>query len=476
MKRNHGAVPTVALDGAESPRRSFVNLQPGAPRPRNSFSVKMARDEDDADDSATIADIYLYAEIGESWWGDSITANAFIKALKELGDGVEQINLHINSPGGDIFDGVAIYNSLIQHKAKVVVYVDSLAASAASFIAQAGDEIIMLRGSTMMIHDGWGFAMGNAEDMRSMADILDKLSNNIASIYAARTGEPMADWRAVMQAEAWYTAEEAVEAGLADRVWSDKKAEKASALWDLSVFNFAGRETAPSPELVRQSAMLNRLNKETPVGTRTVKNVEVTPPVVEPEGAPEGTEEEAVEPEPVTTTEAEPVPPVTPPEENLPSDATQVVAQARSMSVLVNGVATSDVNAIQRHINTLEGFVNESRDTARKNFVQKLSDDGKIVGAMVESMQAHVLTLNDEQYKNFTQTYENAPQLPMFARHGAQATTSTTADKARADRIEVLQGMIEHHRNSGASEEDIKKMGSYAELQTLLAMSDGQTS
>ncbi len=158
------------------------------------------------------AEILIYDEIG--WYG--FTATNFVNDLKKIeGD---EIVVRLNSPGGDVYDGVAILNALRGHKARITTVVDGLAASAASFIAMAGDEIVMSRNSELMIHDAWGMSVGNATELHKMADDLDRISNNIASIYAERAGGTPAEWRAVMQSETWYSAQEAVDAGLADRV------------------------------------------------------------------------------------------------------------------------------------------------------------------------------------------------------------------------------------------------------------------
>lgn len=158
------------------------------------------------------AEIYIYDEIG--MWG--VSASDFVAALRGVAS--PRINLHLNSPGGDIFDGVAIYNALRNHPSRVVAYVDGLAASAASFIAMAGAEIIVEPSATMMIHNAQGIAIGEAKDMRELADLLDKLTETIAGIYAARSGQPVDEWLAAMGATTWYNATEAVAAGLADRV------------------------------------------------------------------------------------------------------------------------------------------------------------------------------------------------------------------------------------------------------------------
>lgn len=187
------------------------------------------------------ADVYLYDEIG--YFG--VSAKDFVGQVAALD--VEQINLFINSPGGDVFDGLAILNVLRRHGATVDVRVDGLAASAASFIAMAGDRITMGRNAQMMIHDAQGFALGDASSMAKLAALLDQQSDNIAQIYAMRAGGDVADWRAAMRAETWYSAEEAVMAGLADDVAGDGEDPEVANRFDFERFAHAGRSHAPTP-------------------------------------------------------------------------------------------------------------------------------------------------------------------------------------------------------------------------------------
>ena len=171
------------------------------------------------------ADIDILADIG-GWW-DGVDAATMVRDIRDLD--ADEIRLNINSGGGSIFDAVTILNALRQHPAKVTANVLGLAASAASFIACGVDETTMSANSTMMIHDGSGIAVGNAQDMHEMADLLDKLSDNIASIYAGKAGGTPDSWRETMRAETWYTADEAVAAGLADRVVDVAKADPPEA-------------------------------------------------------------------------------------------------------------------------------------------------------------------------------------------------------------------------------------------------------
>jgi ATP-dependent protease ClpP protease subunit len=186
----------------------------------------------------------IYDQIGP--WGT--TAKDLVKQLRALD--VDEIQMHVNSPGGDYFDGIAILNSLRDHPARLVATVDGLAASAASFIVMAADELVMARNSEMMIHEAQGFAMGDSNTMRDLAGRLDHISNNIASVYAERAGGDPEDWRAAMHAETWYSAQEAVDAGLADRVAEPPPSVPSDApknRFDYSIFNYAGRAAAPTP-------------------------------------------------------------------------------------------------------------------------------------------------------------------------------------------------------------------------------------
>jgi ATP-dependent protease ClpP protease subunit len=201
--------------------------------------------------TADTATLRIYAPI-DSWGGEwGVSAQEMAGVLDGLPDAVKTIDLHVNSPGGEVFEAIAILNLLRAHPATVNATVDGIAASAASFIAAGADKTMMAPNAQMMIHDAWGVTVGNAADMRDMAGILDKLSNNIASIYAASSGQgDVASWRSAMQAETWYSAEEAVTAGLAAEVTAGTG--EAQATYDLTAFNYAGRRYAPAPGAVAQ--------------------------------------------------------------------------------------------------------------------------------------------------------------------------------------------------------------------------------
>lgn len=169
------------------------------------------------------AEILIYDEIGASWFNEeAVTAKSFIDDLSALGD-VDNITLRVSSPGGDVFDGIAIHNALKTHKAKVTAHVDGIAASAASYIVMAANKIVMPANAFMLIHGASGMAFGNADDMRAMADDLDRVDKSISATYVARSKSTAAKIKAIMKEDRLMDAAEAKELGLADEVTKEVK-------------------------------------------------------------------------------------------------------------------------------------------------------------------------------------------------------------------------------------------------------------
>lgn len=166
----------------------------------------------------TKATIRIYQDVDDFGGPWGLSATELTAELDALSDDVTTIELRINSYGGSVFEAVTMMNALRSHPARVVAVVEGLAASAASFLAVSADETVMLPSSRMMLHAAWGVAIGNATDMRAMADLLDALTLDIAEVYAAKTGEDGSIWLDRLQDDRWYSAQEAVDAGLADRV------------------------------------------------------------------------------------------------------------------------------------------------------------------------------------------------------------------------------------------------------------------
>lgn len=170
------------------------------------------------------AEIMIYGRIGGGgWFDDGISANDVAAALREAGPG--PVNVRINSGGGDVFDGVAIHSLLARHPGTVTTYVDGLAASAASFIMLAGERVVASRNSMVMIHDAMTGVFGAKARLARALELLDKVSDNIADMYAEKAGEDVAYWRAKMEENGedgvWYTGQEALDVGLVDDVVSD---------------------------------------------------------------------------------------------------------------------------------------------------------------------------------------------------------------------------------------------------------------
>ena len=177
----------------------------------------------DADTTISILDI-----IGEDYWsGTGVTANRISAALRSIGN--QDIVVRINSPGGDMFEGIAIYNLLRAHPAKVTVEVLGWAASAASIIAMAGDDIRMGLGSFIMVHNAWGVVIGNRHDMREAAAVFDQFDAAIADIYQARTDLPRAEIQRLMDSETFMAPAQAVEYGFAEIVNDAEIQAKANA-------------------------------------------------------------------------------------------------------------------------------------------------------------------------------------------------------------------------------------------------------
>lgn len=195
------------------------------------------------------ADIWLYGEVGDGW-SDCFTAKDVAEELKKLGD-VKHLTVHLNSPGGSVFDGLAIYNTLKKHSAHVTTEIDGMALSIASVIALAGDEVRMAGNAMYMIHNPWAMAVGDSNEMRKMADRLDIVRGSLLGTYVAKTGETssMEDILNWMEEETWFTAKQAHEHGFVDEVTDPIE---AAAKFDLSRYHF---KNVPKVDAVQKAAM-----------------------------------------------------------------------------------------------------------------------------------------------------------------------------------------------------------------------------
>jgi ATP-dependent Clp protease protease subunit len=192
------------------------------------------------------AEILVYGDIG----GYGVDAQQFVKDLGEIS--ASTIHCRVNSLGGDVFDGFAIYNALRRHPANVVTHVDGIAASAASYIALAGDEVRIARNGYLMIHNPWAIVAGDAQDLQSEAEVLNKLSASIAEIYCNQSGKSAAEVQAWMTAETWFSAQEAIDNGLADALDGESEAAPAEKPTNHTrqIFNSAKKFAAHARERV----------------------------------------------------------------------------------------------------------------------------------------------------------------------------------------------------------------------------------
>lgn len=209
------------------------------------------------------AELFIYDAIGADYYGDGITAKSVSEALAEFTPKTD-LDIYINSPGGSVFDGIAIYNQLARWGGKKTVHIDGIAASIASVIAMVGDEIKIAENGLYMIHQAWGITVGNASDMRKYADSLDKIDGTILDTYVAKTKgdrKEISDW---MAAETWMDATQAVERGFATSKTGEKAVKAEFAM--LAKFNKVPeqlRRQASAPNLLRarmdmRTAHLNR--------------------------------------------------------------------------------------------------------------------------------------------------------------------------------------------------------------------------
>lgn len=218
-----------------------MKRRPGRSPFHRAAALELVRDAGDA------VEILLYEEIG--FWG--VSAKVFADELARID--ASTIHLRINSPGGDVFDGVAIYNALRAHKARVITHIDGLAASIASVIALAGDEVRMAPNAFFMVHNPWAIAMGDAAEFRKMAETLEKISEGaIAKTYQLKTGEDLETIETWMDDETWFTADEAKDAGFVDLVEDTEPAEAEASAFDLSIYQRvpdALRDVGKSPRV-----------------------------------------------------------------------------------------------------------------------------------------------------------------------------------------------------------------------------------
>jgi len=262
-----------------------------APQGQHWFRVDNVSGEPGSSDNPRVAEINIFAQIGESWFDDSgVTAGNFVRAVDALGE-LDEIMLRINSPGGDVMDGLTITNYLMQHPAHITVRVEGQAASIASVIMMAGDERIMGVGTTVFVHDPLTIAFGDAEDMRKIADELDTIRDGILEVYQQRVDMTRDELVTLLNDDTRMTADEAVTWGFA--TGSDSTI-KAAATTDLSGVLEAAREQftqfmhrQPSEieqvraQLAERDTTIEQLNAQMVERDTTIEQLRAGPPAAD---------------------------------------------------------------------------------------------------------------------------------------------------------------------------------------------------
>lgn len=227
------------------------------------------RIEDNQNGEATI---FLYDEIS-AFWG--VGAKEFVEALSSIDADI--IHLRINSPGGDVFEARAMITALKEHKAKIISHIDGWAASAASYLALAGDEVLISHGGFLMIHNSWTGLVGNAGELRSMADVLEKVDGAAIKDYASKTGKDEAQIKTWMDEETWFTAEEAVQHGFADEIVGEAAIEDLGhlMLFDKVPSDLAARAVLAKKPVDRPPELTSKLSPADLARRREVEIIEL---------------------------------------------------------------------------------------------------------------------------------------------------------------------------------------------------------
>lgn len=225
---------------------------------------------------AESAELLLYGILGEDPWWDDVGSKQFAEDIKSVRG--KPVTVRINSYGGDVFTGHAIYSSLKLHDKKVTVHIDGIAASAASVVAMAGDEVIMPSNAMMMIHNPWTIAVGEAKDFRKLADDMDKIRDSILVVYEEKTGKSRDELIELMDNEYWMTAQEAKDEGFADTIEESTKIAASIAGGDITVngvkFSMERFKVLPSALVAAAARKETQSNQEKPAGNHSASRTE----------------------------------------------------------------------------------------------------------------------------------------------------------------------------------------------------------
>jgi ATP-dependent protease ClpP protease subunit len=365
------------------------------------------------------AELFLYGVISEeTWWGDEVTPKQFLADLAALGD-VKEITVRINSPGGDVFAGVAIYNSLRNHPATIRVYVDGWAASAASLVAMAGETIVMPRTAMMVIHNPAAMVCGDYRDLAGYAEALLKIRDVCALAYVERTGLDVARVNSLMDAETWMNGSEAVELGFADEV-DEQKRVTASLKAGLLVVNGLGFgldrfKMIPAAMVAGGEEVIGlavRANGEGPVepGVSGQGDPETTAEPVEPGVSGQGDPETTAEPvEPGVSGQGDP-------------ETTATTAEGGELESAVAPVASGEVLAERGRIAAIQAMARAGAE----GIISRAIASGAEPGAVAMEI------LGSEQVQNLGTLAARAADAPRVAGGAAPVAGDAKAAESKS--------------------------------------------
>lgn len=381
-------------------------------------------------------EIDIYDEIGASWWGDGVDAKSVRRTLQSA-KAVKTIKLRVNSPGGDVFDGWAIYNLLNEHSARVVAHVDALAASMASVVIMAADEIQIAAGGMLMIHNPWMYTAGDANELRTRADMLEKMAGQLAQAYVARTGLELATVLTMMDEETWMTADEAKAFGFVDEVKPMKGAadvKKAYASVDVSAFAAAPQWFQTATAAARAATV----DVPGEGGTRPIRLASATPPT------------------PAISLDAEPGVTIPPTNSARPDDG---VAQPNAVT-RAKGRTPMDMNQLRsEHPDVYDAAVQAGVERERKRVRSHLKM-GKAAGAIdiaLASIESGVSSTDEEVQADYFAarlTSRDLANAQADADAAAKVLDGATAGTAEDKPKDLVDSAIDAYLGGAATEEE----------------------
>lgn len=387
------------------------------------------------------AEVHVFGPIGMDFFGDGVNAKAFIDEVNALD--VDTIDMRVNSPGGSAFDGMAIATALMRHPAKVTAWVDGMAASAASVIALAGDEVIASKYSQFMVHNARLFAGGNADELRAAANHLERLNGSMAEFYADRAtaGLDAKAWGKAMDRETWYNADEMLAAGIATSIDTSTERPEVEAavasMMKLAVasagYQYAGRGAAPAPPLMFTPATMT---KGTPI-------MATKQDIAKSLGLPDDATDEDIkaklaevglgDPAPSTNPEApivaDPVPPV-------PAPAVPAAASAAAGDTVQLDKATYDAMIANAALGA------KAHETLVAQADARIVDKAIAEGRIMPSRRAHYVAEMQADREHVTDLLTNQLQ-PGVAVPLAEVGHSAEADASAVDSVITDQRFVD---------------------------------